>query len=332
MNKPLAISLGDPAGIGAEVTFRALDDVSRSLPFWLFGHWEYAMNGGGSAALHLADLRRYPSAADAAEAGATRAFIEVAAGGGGLEIGQVREEYGRIALEGIFAAADAVAAGRCRALVTAPVHKQALLLAGSPFSGHTELLADRAGLRRYGHEFAMMFDSPSLRVVLATVHVPLRDVAARISADLVANLCRLTRREVRRLIDREPKIAVAGLNPHAGEGGAFGNEEASIAAGIELARGEGCVVTGPLPADTLFREAAAGRHDVVVAMYHDQGLIPVKTLHFESSVNVTIGLPYLRVSVDHGTAFDIVGKGLANGAPMKYAIEWAARNARRYAS
>jgi 4-hydroxythreonine-4-phosphate dehydrogenase len=326
--KPLAISLGDPAGIGAEATIRALDNLSRSLPVWLFGHWDYALNGAGSGAIGF-DMPRYASFDDAAAAGVSRAFIEVASGGGALEIGKVREEYGRVALLSIEAAADAVVAGHCSALVTAPIHKQALLAAGSRFAGHTELLADRAGLARYGRDYAMMFDSPSLRVVLATVHVALKDVADLVNAELVADICRLTRREVSRFIGREPKIAVAGLNPHAGEGGAFGSEESAIARGIELARADGCEVTGPSPADTLFWEAAKGRHDVVVAMYHDQGLTPVKTLHFDSSVNVTLGLPYLRVSVDHGTAFDIAGKGMADWRPMKYAIEWAIRHAER---
>jgi 4-hydroxythreonine-4-phosphate dehydrogenase len=211
--------------------------------------------------------------------------------------------------------------------VTAPIHKQAVLAAGSRFAGHTELLANRAGLERYGRDYAMMFDAPSLRVVLATVHVPLKDVPSLVDAELIADLCRLTSREVGRLIGRAPKIAVAGLNPHAGEGGVFGTEEDSILRGVGLAIADGCAVTGPSPADTLFWEATKGRHDVVIAMYHDQGLAPVKTLHFEASVNVTLGLPYLRVSVDHGTAFDIAGKGMANWRPMRHAIEWAVRHA-----
>ncbi len=326
MTKPLAISLGDPAGIGSEVTLRALDDLSRSLPVWLFGHWDYAMNGAGSAAIAF-DMPRFGSADDAAAAGAPRAFVEVASGGGVLEIGKVREEYGKVALASITAASDAVVDGHCVALVTAPIHKQAVLAAGSRFSGHTELLADRAGLMRYGRDYAMMFDSPSLRVILATVHMPLREVAGRIDAELISDICRLTRREVGRLLEREPKIAVAGVNPHAGEGGAFGDEEQVISDGIERARSEGCHVTGPFPADTVFWEATRGDHDVVIAMYHDQGLTPVKTLHFDASVNVTLGLPYLRVSVDHGTAFDIAGMGKADWRPMKYAIDWALEHA-----
>jgi 4-hydroxythreonine-4-phosphate dehydrogenase len=324
MERPVAISLGDPAGIGAEVTLRALDDLPRSLPVWLFGHWEHAMNGAGSAAIGF-EMPRFAGAAEAAEAGASRAFVEVASGGGVLQIGKVLGEYGTIALRSIEVASDAVAGGVCSALVTAPIHKQAVLEAGSRFAGHTELLADRAGLERYGHDHAMMFDSPSLRVVLATVHVPLREVASLVDASLVAGVCRLTSREVGRLLGRQPRIAVAGLNPHAGEGGAFGTEEDAIAKGVADAKVDGCSVSGPSPADTLFWEATQGRHDVVIAMYHDQGLAPVKTLHFESSVNVTIGLPYLRVSVDHGTAFDIAGKGMANWRPMKHAIEWALR-------
>ena len=175
----------------------------------------------------------------------------------------------------------------------------------------------------------MYFDSPRLRVVLLTVHVPLREAIASIEALRIAKLARLTAREYQRLYGSSPRMAVAGVNPHAGEGGKFGDEETAIARGVDLARtADGLDISGPHPPDTVFLSASRGRYDVVMAMYHDQGLIPVKTLDFEHSVNVTIGLPYLRVSVDHGTAFDIAGKGIADAAPMRYAIEWAARFAR----
>ena len=260
--KPLAITLGDPAGIGPEVVRKALDGLD--VPVRLFG--------------------KQPSA----------------------RYGQVSAENGRIALDAIDDALRAIDAGECSALVTAPIHKLAIAAAGSPFPGHTELLASRAGLRRYAHDYAMYFDSPSLRAVLLSVHLPLR--------------------EWPRLHNRAPRIGVAGLNPHAGEGGKFGDEEREIARGVALARQGGLDVSGPHPADTIFR----GQYDVVMAMYHDQALIPIKTLAFAQSVNVTLGLPYLRVSVDHGTAFDIAGKGIADAAPMRYAIEWAARHAEDY--
>jgi 4-hydroxythreonine-4-phosphate dehydrogenase len=215
--------------------------------------------------------------------------------------------------------------------VTAPIHKQAIALAGSPFPGHTELLAARAGLSRYAHDYAMYFDSPRLRTVLLTVHVPLREAIAQIDPEKIAALARLTSRAYTRLYGSAPRIAVAGVNPHAGEGGRFGHEETAIAHGVDLAHRDGITISGPHPPDTVFLSATRERYDVVVAMYHDQGLIPVKTLDFEHSVNVTIGLPYLRASVDHGTAFDIAGKGIADPAPMRYAIEWAAEHAERFA-
>jgi len=284
--QPLAITLGDPAGIGAEVVRKAIETLN--VPVRLFGAFE-----------------------------------------GDVEYGQIKAEYGRVALDAIDAALGAIERGECSALVTAPIHKQSIALAGSPFPGHTELLAARAGLARYAHDYAMYFDSPSLRTVLLTVHMPLRDAIAAIAADDVAALARLTDRELTRLYGKRPRIGVAAVNPHGGEGGRFGDEEAIIARGIAAA-GD-VAIEGPFPADTLFLAAREGKYDVVMAMYHDQGLIPVKTLDFARSVNVTIGLPYLRCSVDHGTAFDIAGRGIADPAPMRYAIEWAARHAERFA-
>lgn len=286
--KPLAITIGDPAGIGPEVVAKAL--TTLNVPHRIFGS--------------VPDDVRH---------------------------GEIRSEYGRIALDAIDAAIDSIERGECSALVTAPIHKQSIALAGAKHPGHTELLAARAGLQEYGSDYAMYFDSPRLRTVLLSVHVPLRDAIDSIDPHRIAALARLTSREYTRLYGTAPRIGVAGVNPHAGEGGRFGDEEVAVAKGVELARGEGLAVSGPHPPDTVFLAAASGRYDVVMAMYHDQGLIPVKTLAFEQSVNVTIGLPYLRVSVDHGTAFDIAGKDIADAAPMRYAIEWAAKHAGRFA-
>lgn len=306
--KPLAITLGDPAGIGAEVVFKALEN--SALPVWLFGSRSLA---GKSSGLPRVDR-----------------FIDVG-GSTSVRFGEISADAGRVALASIEAAVEAVARGDCSALITAPIHKQAIAAAGSAFPGHTELLAARAGLKRYAYDFAMYFDSPSLKTVLLTVHVPLRTAIDSIDADSIAALARLTSREYLRLYGSQPRLAVAGVNPHAGEGGRFGNEEAIIARGVESARSGGIDISGPHPADTLFLAARERKYDVVMAMYHDQGLIPVKTLDFGRSVNVTIGLPYLRVSVDHGTAFDIAGKGLADAEPMRYAIDWAARHAEAFA-
>lgn len=296
--KPLAITLGDPAGIGAEIVFKALREVD--VPAIVFG----------SRA-----LAQPPPEID---------FVDVG-GSGAVRYGAVDAEYGRIALASIDAALASIERGECSALVTAPIHKQAIAAAGCPFPGHTELLAAKAGLKKYAHDFAMYFEAPKLAAVLLTVHVPLREAINSINEDDIVALAKLTTREFARLHGHTPRIGVAGVNPHAGEGGRFGDEETIIARAVGRA---GANVSGPHPADTVFR----GQYDVVLAMYHDQALIPIKTLAFEESVNVTLGLPYLRVSVDHGTAFDIAGKGMANAAPMRYAIEWAARHAGRAAA
>jgi len=305
--KPLAITLGDPAGIGAEVVLKALAGVH--VPVRLFGSRALAEKSGA-----------VPSGVQ---------FVDVG-GGKDIRFGEVSADAGRIALAAIDAAVTAVERGECSALVTAPIHKQAFAAAGAGVPGHTELLAARAGLNRYGWDYAMYFDSPQIRTVLLSVHVSLRNAIRAIRAEDVAALARLTSREHARLHGKAPHIAAAGVNPHAGEGGMFGDEERVIAEGVEAARRDGIAIDGPFAADTLFRAARDGKYDVIMAMYHDQGLIPVKTLAFESSVNVTIGLPYLRCSVDHGTAFDIAGKGVADAEPMRYAIEWAARHAERF--
>ncbi|MEA2163940.1 MAG: 4-hydroxythreonine-4-phosphate dehydrogenase [Thermoanaerobaculia bacterium] len=295
--KPLAITLGDPAGIGAEIVFKALTDAG--VPAVLFG----------SRA-----LANPPDGLD---------FVDVG-GTGPIRYSTIDAEYGRIALDSIDAALDAIESGRCSALVTAPIHKQSIALAGSPFPGHTELLADRAGLKRYGHDYAMYFDSPRIKSALLSVHLSLREAIAQINADDIAALALLAAREFTRIYGRAPRIAVAGVNPHAGEGGKFGDEEREIERGVARAKESGLTISGPHPADTVFLAAWRGQHDVVIAMYHDQALIPIKTMAFDESVNVTIGLPYLRVSVDHGTAFDIAGRGIADATPMRYAIRWAA--------
>jgi 4-phospho-D-threonate 3-dehydrogenase / 4-phospho-D-erythronate 3-dehydrogenase len=305
--KPIAITLGDPAGIGAEVVLKALSRTS--VPVWLFGNRSCAERTGS-----LPRVER---------------FVDVGAPED-VRFGEISAAAGRIALASIEAAVEAVERGDCSALVTAPIHKQAIAAAGCPFPGHTELLASKAQRLRYAYDYAMYFDSPTLRTVLLTVHVPLRKAIDLIDADAIAALARLMSREYERLYGSRPRLAVAGVNPHAGEGGRFGDEETIIARGVDAARADGIEISGPHAADTLFLAAREGKYDVVLAMYHDQGLIPVKTLDFAQSVNVTIGLPYLRVSVDHGTAFDIAGKGIADAAPMRYAIEWAARHAEKF--
>lgn len=319
--KPIAITLGDPAGIGSEVVFKALARIDSTVPVMVFGDWNYAAAAPG----FISSLRRIPHTEMPAAREQVRCFVDLQLSGDTpLEFGKVDAAYGRISLAAIEAALPAIDQGICGALVTAPVHKRAIAVAGAGGAGHTELLAARTGRRRYAHDHAMIFDSPSLKVALLSVHEPLVDAIRRITTENIVALAKLTRREMQKLYNIDPRIAVAGVNPHAGEEGMFGHEEQVIERAVELAGNAGLQISGPHSPDMVFYSARQGAFDVVLAMYHDQGLIPVKTLEFERSVNVTIGLPFLRSSVDHGTAFDIAGKGVANPAPMRYAIEWTA--------
>ena len=207
-------------------------------------------------------------------------------------------------------------------IVTAPINKAAFAAAGLPWKGHTDLLAHLCGVPDAG----MMFWSEKLRVVLATVHIPLSEVPAALTRERLLGIIRLTASSLPRFGIHTPRIAVAGLNPHAGEDGLLGSEEGStLRPAIDAARAEGIDVVGPFPADTLFVRATRGECDVVIACYHDQGLVPVKLLSFGHSVNVTLGLPIIRTSVDHGTAFDIARTGQADPGSMVEAILLAAK-------
>jgi 4-hydroxythreonine-4-phosphate dehydrogenase len=216
-------------------------------------------------------------------------------------------------------------AGRLDAIATAPMNKEALALAGFAWRGHTEMLAHLTGAR----DVAMMFHSPRLRVVLATVHVPLSAVPSLLTQARVETTLTLAASAVPRFGVATPKLALAGLNPHAGEGGLMGAEDRDVLVpAVEAVRRRGIDVTGPVPADTVFRQAVDGQFDAVVACYHDQGLIPIKLVGFGTAVNITLGLPIVRTSVDHGTAFDIAGQGVADETSLVHAVVLAARLAR----
>jgi 4-hydroxythreonine-4-phosphate dehydrogenase len=237
-------------------------------------------------------------------------------------LGRVDARAGAAAARCIEAAVNLIQAGRARALVTAPIHKEALHAAGSPFPGHTEMLQALAG----GVPVRMMLANEELRTVLVTIHCALRDAIARVTRENVVETLRITGAALRRMGMAAPRIAVAGLNPHAGEGGLFGDEEIHhIAPAIADARAEGWDATGPYAPDTVFMRARRGEFDVVVAMTHDHGLIPVKYLGVEQGVNVTLGLPFVRTSPDHGTAFDIAGRGIADPASLQAALAMARR-------
>jgi 4-hydroxythreonine-4-phosphate dehydrogenase len=237
-----------------------------------------------------------------------------------LAWGKVDARAGRAAYQYVARGIELALAGRVAALVTAPISKEALRLAGLPYPGHTEILAELSGTR----EYAMMMANDELRVVLVTIHQSLRDALDGITPAAQERTLRLTHEALRRSgIDR-PRIAVAALNPHAGENGLMGTEEIEIIApGVRAARAAGIDASGPWPADTVFLRARQGEFDAVVAQYHDQGLIPVKYLGLEHGVNITIGLPFVRTSVDHGTAFDIAGRGVADHTSLLTALRHA---------
>jgi len=226
----------------------------------------------------------------------------------------------KLAIESIRRAVDCAMESKIHAVVTAPIYKKGINQAGCNFHGHTGFLAHLTGARNY----AMMLAGGGLKVVLATIHIPLREVFDKLSADRIYETIKITHDGLEQFGIRKPRIAVCGLNPHAGEEGLLGNEENEIIRpAVDRAVSQGIGVTGIFPADTVFWDSLQGKSDAVVAMYHDQGLIPIKTLAFDSGINITLGLPIIRTSPDHGTAFNIAGKNIANPASMESAIKFA---------
>jgi 4-hydroxythreonine-4-phosphate dehydrogenase len=336
MKRPvLGVTMGDPAGVGPEIIARATAEPAvraacRPVVIGAAATMREALAlVGGAQALHavsrVADCRWAEGTVEVLDLG----NVDMAT----LPRCEVSAAAGRAAYEYIERAVALAQAGEIDAIVTAPVNKEALAAAGVQHSGHTEILAQLSNTR----DFAMLLMGKELKVIHVTTHVALRRVPDLVTRERVLKTIRLAQKTLEGLGQPRGRIAVAGLNPHAGEDGLFGDEERQqIVPAIEAARAEGLSVTGPLPADTLFSRARGGEFDIVVAMYHDQGHIPVKTLGFEydettkkwtglSGVNVTVGLPFLRVSVDHGTAFDRSWKGVANHESMVEALDVATR-------
>ena len=304
----LALTVGDPAGIGPEVVLKAL--AAPDLP-----PGEFVVYGPASV------LRERASRFSLRPLEDLPARVVDVPLEGEVPLGVTSPAGGRAAAESVLRAARDAMAGEIDAIVTAPLNKESLAAAGHPWPGHTELLADVAGVS----DVAMLFVGGALRVALVTIHRSLRSVPDAITGAEVERVARLLHQELPRLGATSRRIAVCGLNPHAGEGGMFGREEIEvIAPAVARLRGEGLDVSGPFPADSLFARAARGDFDAVVAQYHDQGLIPVKLAAFGHAVNVTIGLPFVRTSVDHGTGFDIVEKGVAEEGSLLAALRVAA--------
>lgn len=299
---PIAVSCGDPAGIGPELAVKARQILGADLPFFWIGdpahlhqgaRWQAikAPQDACDVAADILPVLHHPFAAPA-PAGAPNPANAPAI------------------VSAIKRGVDLVQSGGAAALCTLPINKKALWDgAGFAFPGHTEYLAHLAG----GARAVMLLAAPDLRVVPVTIHIPLSDVPRALTADLLRETIQITHAALCRDFGlTAPRLAVAGLNPHAGEGGAMGAEDlALIAPVLDILRADGMAITGPLPADTMFHPRARAQYDVAICMYHDQALIPIKTLDFDVGVNVTLGLPFVRTSPDHGTAYDIAGRGIA---------------------
>lgn len=324
--KPLiAVTMGDPRGIGPEVVAKALADASLRKICTPLVVGDLRILAGTAAGLGLRlNLREIGEDDREPEAGVipVRSLSD-------LNSGKTRsklppEESSRASFRYVEQAAKMAISGKAAAMVTGPVNKEAIHRAGIPFRGHTEYLAGLSGKK----EFVMMLAGDRLRVALVTTHVAYRDVPHLLNGRKIESVIKVTHAGLRDFFGlKKPRIAVAALNPHAGEGGLFGKEETMIARAIGRARQRGIAASGPWPGDTVFYRANSGEFDAVVCMYHDQALIPLKLLHFDSAVNVTLGLPFIRTSVDHGVAYDIAGRGIANARSMKAAIRLAAEMA-----
>ena len=304
---PIGLTMGDPAGIGPELLLRLL---SR-LPAGLCGK-DLTIYGQRTWLDALAHRFGLPFIAPEIE------IIETTQVPAGLALGQVDARAGDAAFQSVARAAQDAMAGRLRAIVTAPLHKAAMNLAGHHYPGHTEILAELAGNR----PVRMMLANAELRTVLVSIHLPLLAAVQQLNSPDIVETIQLTDAFLKRSGIAKPRIAVAGLNPHAGEDGLLGDEEIRIIApAVRLARQQGIDASGPWPPDTVYMQARGFRRfDVVIAMYHDQGLIPVKYLGLDEGVNVTVGLPYVRTSPDHGTAFDIAPAGRADPASLTAAL------------
>ena len=328
MTLPLAVTMGDPAGVGPEIIALALEQE----PF-------------KTSSVVIGDVARLTAAAR--KAGTSTVYVEI---GDISEFHEVKKKgipvlnvplknpqlpFGHLSAEGgacayrcLAKAIDLAMAEKVLAIVTAPLNKESLNMAGHHYPGHTEILAELTG----AEDIVMMLASESMRVLHVTTHIPLASVSESLSSERILRVIELGIDALKRLGISEPRFGIAGLNPHAGEGGIFGSEEEKIIRpAVKEAVSRGFNVEGPIPPDVVFLKMHRGSYDAVVAMYHDQGHIPLKLLAFESGVNVSLGLPIIRTSVDHGTAFDIAGKGLADPGSLLEALRMAERLAGRRA-
>ena len=320
----LGITMGDPAGIGPEVIIKALarPSVCRLFRPLVIGSPEILATTSRQLGVPL-EFCRVHAQDLSSPVGSIPVLDPSAHPLSDFALGRVSKETGEAQVRYVREAVRLAVDGSIAGIVTAPINKEAINLAGYPYPGHTELLAELTGAKEVG----MMIVGGPLRFMFTTTHVAMKDLASSLTIERIEQAIRLCHQGLTRLFAiKSPRIAVAALNPHAGEGGLFGNEEIDvIAPGIDRARARGYATHGPFPADTLIAQAAAGKYDAVVAMYHDQGLIALKLAAFGKSVNITVGLPIVRTSVDHGTAYDIAGKGVADEGSLIEAIRLAVR-------
>lgn len=313
---PLAVTMGDPNGIGGEITMKAWQ-AKNTPPFFMID--DAARLQALAASLNWdIPMAEIASPAETAEVFSTALPI----------LHQPLADHAAAVIGSIRQAVELVCSGQASAVVTNPIHKKSLYDAGFSFPGHTEFLADLAGIDTPP---VMMLASPQLRVVPVTVHVSIAEALAQLTTGVIVTLSRITAQSLRQDFSlQNPRLAIAGLNPHAGEGGGMGEEEQTvIAPALKQLREEGINATGPHPPDTLFHAAARENYDAAICMYHDQALIPIKTLDFDGAVNITLGLPFVRTSPDHGTAFDIAGTGKASERSLLAALAMAADMASR---
>jgi len=320
--KKIAVTMGDPAGVGPEIVVKALSDPAvRALCRPVVVGDVIVLEEAVRIAGCRTKLQPVSSPDEAAQAADCLSVIDMSSMKT-FEKNRASAEGGKACVSYIRQAVEFAMDKEVDAVVTAPITKESLKLAGVQWPGHTEMIAELTNTRDY----AMMLAGGPLRVILATIHTSIKSVPGLITADRVLKTIRLAKRACDMMDIPEPRIAVAGLNPHAGEAGMFGDEEVhAIIPAMETARNEGIPCSGPYPPDTLFHKAFNGLFDIVVCMYHDQGLIPLKMIAFDKGVNATIGLPIIRTSPDHGTAYDIAWKGIADPSSMIEAISFAAR-------
>ncbi|MEA3493611.1 MAG: 4-hydroxythreonine-4-phosphate dehydrogenase PdxA [Candidatus Margulisiibacteriota bacterium] len=323
MYKPVVgVTMGDPAGIGPEICAKALTDneIQVIANCVVIGDKKAMRQGIKVSKIPNIEINPIKKISEAKFQRGIIDVLNLKNVGASLKLGQVSKAAGKASVEYIEKAIRLAKDGKIDAITTGPINKESIHKAGYKFQGHTEILATRTGAKDY----AMMFISDSLWIMLVTTHLPLKEVSKHIDKQKIVKRIKLAHETLLKLRGKKPKIGVAGLNPHAGEAGIFGDEEIKIIKpAVDAAKKLGINVKGPISPDAIFYLANIGMFDIVIAMYHDQGLIPLKLLSFNHSVNVTVGLPIIRTSVDHGTGFDIAGKGWAKPQSLIEAIKVA---------